>query len=73
MTVLITTANNPPAGMPFLKMMDPTLRAIAAKAALYFWVAQGIQQIVLADATGKDLLSKDEWEEIDKSDTRIEH
>ncbi len=72
MTVLITTANNPPGGLPFLKMTDPVLRVIAAKAALYFWVAQGIQQIVLADATGTNLLTEYEWEEIDKTETRIE-
>ena len=72
MTVLITTANNPPEGLPFLKMTDPVMRAIAAKAALYFWVAQGIQQIILADATGTNLLSEYEWGEIDKSETRIE-
>ena len=42
------------------------------RAALYFWVAQGIQQIVLADATGINLLTKDEWAEIDKSETRVE-
>jgi hypothetical protein len=72
MTVLITTANNPPGGLPHLKMTDPVMRAIAAKAALYFWVAQGIQQIVLADATGTNLLTDYEWEEIDKSETRIE-
>jgi hypothetical protein len=72
MTVLITTANNPPEGLPFLKMADPVMRVIAAKAALYFWVAQGIQQIVLADATGTNLLTDYEWEEIDKSETSIE-
>ena len=72
MTVLITTANNPPAGMPFLRMTDPVMRAIAAKAALYFWVSQGIEQIVLADATGTNLLSAAEEAEIDNSETRVE-
>jgi hypothetical protein len=72
MTVLITTANNPPEGLPFLKMTDLVMRVIAAKAALYFWVAQGIQQIVLADATGTNLLNEHEWAELDKSETRIE-
>jgi hypothetical protein len=72
MTVLITTANKPPDRLPFLKMTDPVMRVVAAKAALYFWVAQGIQQIVLADATGNNLLTEHEWEEIDKSETSIE-
>ena len=72
MTVLITTANEPPNGIPMLEMKDPVMRVIAAKAALYFWVSQGIEQIVIADATGTNLLTKEEWEEIDKSETRVE-
>lgn len=72
MTVLITTANNPPDGMPFLLMKDPATRAVAAKAALYFWVAQGIEQIVLADATGTNLLTEDEAARIDETQTRVE-
>ncbi|MCL1925806.1 MAG: hypothetical protein FWF95_01540 [Syntrophorhabdaceae bacterium] len=72
MTVLITTANNPPSGVPFLEMVNPNIRMIAAKAALYFWVTQGIEQIVLADATATNLLSEYEVAEIDKLHTRIE-
>jgi hypothetical protein len=71
-TVLITTANNPPDGVPLLQMKDPVIRAIAAKAALYFWVAQGVEQIVLADATETNLLTAQEEAEIDRSETRIE-
>jgi hypothetical protein len=72
MTVLITTANNPPDGMPYLQMKDRIMRTIAAKAALYFWVAQGIEQIVLADATETNLLTDSEMAEIDESETRVE-
>ena len=71
-TVLITTANNPPNGMPYLSMTDSVSRMIATKAALYFWVAQGVEQIVLADATGTSLLSEQEEAAIDESETRIE-
>ena len=71
-TVLITTANNPPDGVPYLQMTDPVMRTIAAKAALYFWVAQGVEQIVLADATETNLLSAQEEAERDRSETRIE-
>jgi len=53
-------------------MKDPVIRMIAAKAALYFWVTQGIKQIVLADATATSLLSEYEVEEIEKAGTRIE-
>ena len=44
--------------MPFLEMTDSAIRKIAAKAALYFWAAQGIEKIVVADATGTDLLAE---------------
>jgi hypothetical protein len=71
-TVLITTANNPPDGVPYLQMTDPVMRTIAAKAALYFWVTQGVEQIVLADATETNLLSAHEEAELDRSETRIE-
>ena len=71
-TVLITTANNPPPGLPFLQMTDPVMRTIAAKAALYFWVSQGIEQIVLVDATGTNLLTEQEAADIDRSETRVE-
>jgi hypothetical protein len=53
-------------------MKDPVVRTIAAKAALYFWVAQGSEQIVLADATETNLLTEDEAAEVDKSRTRVE-
>src|SRR6516225_11849672 len=71
-TVLITTANNPQDGMPYLQMKDPVMRTIAAKAALYYWVAQRIGQIVLADATGTNLLTEHEEAEIARSGTRLE-
>jgi hypothetical protein len=71
-TVLITTANSPPQGMPYLEMVDPVMRTIAAKAALYFWVAQGVEQIVLADATETNLLNAQEEADLDRSETRIE-
>jgi hypothetical protein len=71
-TVLITTANNPPSGMPFLSMTNPVSRMIATKAALYFWVTQGVEQIVLADATGTNLLTAEEEAAIDESETRVE-
>lgn len=71
-TVLITTANKPPQGMPFLNMTDSVSRMIAAKAALYFWVTQGVEQIVLADATGTNLLTAEEEAAIDESESRVE-
>ena len=71
-TILITTANNPPDGVPFLQMKDPATRMITSKAALYFWVAQGVEQIVLADATATNLLNECEVEEINLTGTHIE-
>lgn len=58
--VLITTANAPPEEVPFLNMTDFATRYITAKAAVFFWAAQGIKQIVIADATGGHLLDEEE-------------
>jgi hypothetical protein len=71
-TVLITTANNPPPGAPFLRMTNTVMRAITAKAALYFWIAQGAKNIVLADATESNLLTDLEMKEIESLQTRVE-
>lgn len=71
-TVLITTANLPPDGMPFVQMSSPVMRRITAKAALYTWVAQGVSRIVLADATGTDLLTQAEVAELATLGTEIE-
>jgi hypothetical protein len=59
-TVLITTANNPPDGMPFLKMTDFCIRYVTAKASVFFWSAQGVDRIVIADATGGELLDTED-------------
>ncbi len=59
-TVLITTANQPPKNVPFLQMTDVALRQITAKASVFFWAAQGIEKIVIADATGGSLLDDNE-------------
>lgn len=59
-TVLITTATAPPDGLPFLKMTNVAARYLTAKAALFFWAGQGIERIVVADATGQCLLTDEE-------------
>ena len=59
-TVLITTANQPPKGVPYLEMTDAAIRCVTAKASVFFWAAQGIEKIVIADATGGTLLDSNE-------------
>lgn len=58
--VLITTANNPPKDVPFLQMTNVATRYITAKASVFFWAAQGIEKIVITDATGGSLLNSEE-------------
>jgi len=58
--VLITTANNPPENIPFLEMTNIATRFITAKASVFFWAANGINEIVIADATGSYLLDNNE-------------
>ena len=72
-TVLITTAiDPPPTGVPFLAMTNPAMRYIATKAAIYFWACQGVRRIVIADATGRVLLSKDETAIFEKMHVDVE-
>jgi hypothetical protein len=58
--LLITTANEPPPGVADLKMTDKTRRIVAAKSTLYYWALLGVKDIVIADATGSELLSAGE-------------
>jgi hypothetical protein len=62
--LLITTALNPPEGIPFLKMTDSSRRKILSKAALYNWIGKGVTHIVIADATDSCLLSESEISEL---------
>ncbi len=70
--VLITTATRPPEGVPFLKMTDSAVRYISAKAAVFFWAAQRINKIVIADATGMTLLSSDELTLLKQMNVQVE-
>jgi len=58
--LLITTAINPPEGLPFLKMISPQARLLATKAAIFFWSLQGVKNMVVADATNSLPLSNDD-------------
>jgi len=57
-TLLLTNALHPPEGMPFLRMRDVAVRAVTAKASVFFWAACGVDRIVLADATQATLLNE---------------
>jgi len=70
--LLITTAINPPQGMPFLEMTNPILRKITCKAAVYFWIALGINKIVIADATETYLFDAKEINELTRLGVAVE-
>lgn len=70
--VLITTAMEPPKEMPFLEMTNTATRQLTAKAAVFFWAAQGIKKIVIADATGKTLLNQEELQLLMQVNTSVE-
>lgn len=71
-TLLITTANSPPFGVPYLRLTDITARVLFAKAAIYFWVAQGVKKIVIADATNVNLFNVDEVGQLNAIGVTIE-
>jgi hypothetical protein len=70
--VLITTAINPPDGVVELKMLDIPKRIITSKAAVFFWSALGVKQIVIADATGQTLLDNSEVQLLNKMGVEVE-
>jgi len=71
-TVLITTANKPAQGMQCLQMTSIAKRIITAKAAVFFWAAQGIEKIVIADASNQVLLDDKEVLLLNQIGTTIE-
>jgi hypothetical protein len=71
-TVLITTATAPPIGIPHLAMTGVAARLISAKAAIFFWASQGVQNIVIADATNISLLNADEIALLAQINVRVE-
>lgn len=62
--LLITTAIQPPEGIPFLSMTNSIKRKVLSKAALYHWVGKGVSHIVIADATNCPLLTEQELDEL---------
>jgi hypothetical protein len=70
--LLITSATRPPLGLPYLGLTNPIKRKLVAKAALIFWITKGARQIVVADATGANVLSDEELAEIQLLDVDIE-
>ncbi len=71
-TVLITTATRPPNNVPFLQMTHVATRLITAKAAAFFWAAQGIDHMVIADATATRLLSDEETQLLKQMGVEVE-
>jgi hypothetical protein len=71
-TVLITSAISPPSNTPMLRMTDSNMRSITTRAAIFFWVGQGLQRIVICDATESSVLSVEELATIRKLGVLIE-
>lgn len=71
-TILITSAISPPDRMPALRMADSGLRAVATKAAIFFWAAQGQKNLVICDSTGSSVLTAEELSTIRKFGVGIE-
>jgi hypothetical protein len=62
--LLITSAIDPPEGIPFLSMTNSVKRKFLTKSAFYFWIAKGFRHIVIADATNSLLLTESELDEL---------
>jgi len=70
--VLLTTAISPPANFPLLKMTDASSRLIATKASVFFWALQGATRIVIADATGANVLTDDDIVDLNNMNVQVE-
>lgn len=71
-TVLITTANEPPNNVPYLKMTNIATRYLTAKASVFFWAACGVERIVIADATGTSLLNQEDVQRLSQMGVMVE-
>ncbi|CAM8351767.1 hypothetical protein MCESTEHM2_00879 [Candidatus Methylopumilus universalis] len=71
-TILITSAINPPQGVPYLKMSDFSSRYLSTKASIYFWGVSGIKRIVVVDATAKNLLISSDLDHLNNIGVEIE-
>jgi hypothetical protein len=70
--LLITSAIQPPPNVRFLRMTNPVRRKLITKAALFFWVAKGIKQVVVADATSSKVLSEEDVAELTELGVAVE-
>ncbi|MBT8603523.1 hypothetical protein G6662_02885 [Polynucleobacter paneuropaeus] len=58
--VLITSAIAPPENMMSLAMKDVDLRKVTTKASIYFWVGQGVKELVIVDSTATEALNSED-------------
>lgn len=70
--LLITTAIQPPENSYALRMIETEKRAGLSKASVYFWAGFGIKKIVVADATGENVLNVDDLKLISAMGVEVE-
>jgi len=55
-----------------MAMTNVAARLLTAKAAVFFWAAQGVQKIVIADATGGELIQGDDLSLLRQMNVQLE-
>lgn len=70
--VLITTAIAPPENIPYLAMTNVATRLLTTKAAIFFWAASGVKNIVIVDATNQLVLSESEVSSLSQMNVNVE-
>lgn len=70
--VLITSAISPPEGVFGLEMKSPIKRRLTTKAAIFFWASLGVRKIVIADATGQEVLDHSELLMVNQLNVEVE-
>jgi hypothetical protein len=70
--VLITSAISPPKNMMCLAMKDIDMRKITTKASVYFWIAQGVKELVIVDSTGTEVMSGEDQAMLERLGVSLE-
>ncbi|QWD13593.1 hypothetical protein G6703_04980 [Polynucleobacter paneuropaeus] len=70
--LLITSAIAPPSNFSLLAMQNSDMRKATTKASIFFWVGQGIKELVVVDSTATKVLNKDDQEMLNRLGVRLE-
>ncbi|QWD59746.1 hypothetical protein [Polynucleobacter sp. MWH-UH35A] len=60
--LLVTCAINPPLGIKYLNLNQPSERLITTKSSIFFWASLGIKKLLIVDSTLTKVLNEEDLE-----------